>query len=136
MPMRKSWDIADINRLGMLDFRMQGFEEGNEGIDILLITADRGYPGYYRAEIRFFNIAYIGCATYFDQQFIWRMATEEEEREIQAYAYRIPHARVCCVEEESISRKKFFLAYASVETTLLYADALEETYGTWGSNDL
>lgn len=135
MPIRKSWDVNDINELEMFYFHMRGFEKGNDDIDVLLIVGDCAYGNDFRVEIRFFNIAYIECPTYFDQDFVWRMATEEERRTIQIYAYRIPNARVCCVDERhnNTPPKIFFLASASIEITLFYPDALEKFYGTWGS---
>jgi hypothetical protein len=108
MLVRKSWNISDINELDMHDFHMRGFEAG-DNIDILLITGDRGYYNHYRVEIRFFSIAYIGCPTYFfGPDFVWRMPTEEEKREIQAYAYPLPNAQVYCIDSRHNPPKKFF----------------------------
>ena len=135
MAIRKSWNIRDVNALGMFYFHLKAFEQG-DNIQILLITGDRGFPKAYAVEIRFFSIAYIGCPTYFEEEFEWRMATEEEAATIQVYAEMLPDARVYCLEErlpEWIQRPplKYFLAAASVEITLLYPDNLEELH-SWG----
>jgi len=134
MAIRKSWDITDVNTLGMFYFRMSAIEQG-DNIQILLITGDRGWPKSYAVEIRFFSIAYIGCPTYFEEEFLWRMATEEETSPIQAYTERLPGAKVYCLEEQLnkwIRRSpiKYFLAAANVELTLFDADPHEES--SWG----
>ncbi len=45
MAISKSWNIHDVNELGMFYFRMKAFEQG-DNIPILLITGDRAFPGY------------------------------------------------------------------------------------------
>lgn len=136
MAIRKSWNIVDVNELGMFYFRLKAFEQG-DNIQILLITGDRAFPKAYAVEIRFYSIAYIGCPTYFEEEFEWRMATEEEAAEIQVYAEMLPEAGIYCLEErlpQWIKRppRKYFFAAASIEITLLYADELEELHSGWG----
>lgn len=134
MAIRKSWNIRDVNELGMFYFHMKAIEQG-DNTPILLITGDRAFPRAYAVEIRFLSIAYIGCPTYFEEDFEWRMATEEEAAEIQVYSW-LPGVRIYCLEErlpERIKKPplKYFLAAANVEITLLYADELEELH-KWG----
>ncbi|HZU69768.1 MAG TPA: hypothetical protein VFA09_21020 [Ktedonobacteraceae bacterium] len=135
MAIRKSWNILDINKLGMFYFYLKAFEQG-DNILILLITGDRGFPKAYNVEIRLYSITYIACPTYFEEEFYWRMATDEEAAEIQVYAEMLPDARIYCLEErlpQWIKRppRKYFLAAASIEITLLYSDELEGLH-SWG----
>lgn len=101
----------------------------------LLIIGDDGWREHFRIEIRFLLAEYIGCLTIFSNEFIFRLATEQEAIPIREYiegteTRKVP---VYCIER-GISfafpvsggppreRKalKFFIAAWSVEI-IVYA---------------
>ena len=136
---RKSSYIADVNALGMYDYRMGGIE--NDPIypyPTLRMYGIQGYAGYL-VDIRFLETVYIACSPSFVNIFTWRMATEEEAEKMYAIADE-KRAKVYCIEEDiSLYRtplereaRKFFIVAWGVEITLRYDEVLEDRVSNWG----
>lgn len=143
MRTRKSTNIADINALGMYDFRMGGIESDPKyPYPTLLIYGHKGYAGYL-VDIRFTETVYIACAPSFDYSFIWRIATDEESAVLKRCADE-DCATIYCLEEDTsgyvlpfyppLQRepRKFFIVSWGLEITLSYDEVLENSVSNWG----
>src|ERR1700753_2849962 len=125
MAIKISSEITDVNNLGMHDFYLDSISDKDNSI---YIAGNGGYPSYYRVEIQFFDVEYISCATYFDDTFRFRKATEQELITIsENYLDHLPQTIYCF--EEDLSRRsstssktarKFFIVASHVEITISY----------------
>ncbi|HEU5376248.1 MAG TPA: hypothetical protein VFV38_12455 [Ktedonobacteraceae bacterium] len=127
MAIRKSYEITDVSKLEMYDFRIEAVNGYDETV---LITGDRGYPRYYRVEAQFFDVKYLACAPSFGAMgtFLFRQATEQEATTLYEDYLEHPPQAVYCFEED-LSRwspmpkrkaHKFFIVANSVEITIHY----------------
>lgn len=146
---RQSFDIADINELGMFYFSLWTIEQ-DRATPTLLISGHKGYAGYV-VDIRFTNLVYVACASFIKDNFYWRLATEEETEEIRKRAGE-PTIGVYCIEEVNVPKyfkqpqgvspesaflfnrpvRKYFIAAAGVEIRLSYSGQLEDRLSSWG----
>ncbi len=140
---RKSSDIADINTARTYDFHMRWIEtDPVYPYPTLLISGHREYCDYH-VDIRFLETVYIACAPSFDNDFIWRMATEKEAAMMYVCADE-DRAKVYCIEEDfsvyvpplysppQREARKFFIVAWGLEITLSYDETLEDQVSNWG----
>jgi hypothetical protein len=60
------------------NYTIASVESFNE--ESLVITGDQGYPDYLRIDVKFIAPQYLACATHFDGEVLWRIASEEEAK--------------------------------------------------------
>ena len=73
METRTFTDIDAANRMWVEYYTIESLEAFNE--ETLVITGDQGYPDYLRIDIKFVAPQYLACATYFEGEVRWRMAS-------------------------------------------------------------
>lgn len=124
MEKRKFADIAILNHIKMLDYRIEAQEEYN-----LLVIGDRGYPHYYRVEITFIGVEYIACTFHIEDNYTWRLASSEETKAVvRAFSDGDELIIVYCIEEDlsgyhhppQREAHKFFIAAHAVEVIVYY----------------
>lgn len=126
MATRTFTDITDANRVWVEVYVIESLESFE--IEKIVITGDRGYPDHLRVDITFFGHRYLACATEFEGEVRWRMATPDEARMIrQAYGDKSV-INVYCIEEDlerflprpNREPQKFFIVASSVEIVVTY----------------
>lgn len=117
MAARKIADLAEFNTLGMGEFELTKFASLNNS---LLVTAHRGEPENFYAELSFTWVGYISCPVYFFDVRL-RLATEQE------IALIGPHknaSTLYCFEDILAAGNEkaasFFISANSVEITAHY----------------
>ena len=120
-------DIADVNRIWVENYTIASIESFDE--ESLVITGDQGYPDYLRIDVKFIAPQYLACATHFDGEVLWRIASEEEAKLVRQTYKDNSHINVYCVEENfsaflpphpNRKPRKFFIAAVRVEITVFY----------------
>lgn len=126
MATRTFTDITDANRVWVELYVMESIESFER--ETLLITGDRGYPNHFRVDVTFLGHKYLACATAFEGEVRWRMATADEARMIRQAYWENSDINVYCIEEDldrfrprpNKAPQKFFIVASSVEIVVTY----------------
>ena len=126
-------DIEVVNRVWVESYVIESIEAFDA--EVLQITGDRGNPEYLRIDIQFIAPHYIACATWFEGEVRWRMASEQETQMVCLAYTDSGQTNVYCIEEnfEAFTPhpprepRKFFVAAGSVQIRVSYGgDNIDE----------
>lgn len=102
-----STSLKELNQLNLWEFKIDILERS--GTLVIVGSTDLGY--YHLAEIRFVDVDYLGCPTYFlDAQF--RLATRKEIKDLRGAVGIERGMKVFCIETDE---GKFFIVASKVE---------------------
>jgi hypothetical protein len=111
--------FADLNARRIWDFQFDfAATAGPAQFDVLTILGSTDFSYYHNAEIRFFDVRYISCPTYFSHA-LFGIASSSDSERLQAVAI-IDDTRLFCVtvEAESSDECDHFIAASRVEVTI------------------
>lgn len=103
----------------MHQFGLARIENGGGPLQNLVVQANDGYPDHFGAELRFVNVRYIACASFF--LFVTlRLASLQEFPLANSY----PGYNIYCFEGEQLPNKprvRYYIVAKDVEIAVHYA---------------
>src|SRR5579885_1989562 len=113
MESRKYKNLQAFNAFNMQQFGLSRIENGGGPVQHLVFQASDGYPEHFAADIRFLNVKYIACASFF--LFVTlRLASVQEFPLASGY----PEYNIYCFEGDQLPnkpRERYFIIAKDVE---------------------
>ena len=128
METRKYKNLHAFNALNMQQFGLARIENGGDPSQYFVFQASDGYPEHFAADIRFLNVKYIACASFFLFATL-RLASSQEFPLASSY----PGYNVYCFEGDQLpnkQRERYYIIAKDVEVTVQYAgENIEVVFG-------